>query len=77
MRFIAVLIFVTTLVPISAQELLTLEEAVRQGLEQNFEVRLAQNDQLVSTNNNSVGNAGMLPTVDVVASKNYERENHY
>jgi outer membrane protein TolC len=75
MRFIAVLIFVTTLAPISAQELLTLEDAVRQGLEQNFEVRLAQNDQLVSTNNNSVGNAGMLPTVDVVASKNYEREN--
>jgi len=60
---------------VNAQELLTLDDAIQLALEQNFEVRLARNDQQISSNNNNAGNAGMLPTVDVVASSSYEREN--
>ena len=58
-----------------AQEVLTLEEAIRQGLENNFAIQVAQNDQQVVTNDNRAGNAGMLPTLDLEASKSYQRQN--
>ena len=58
-----------------AQEVLTLEDAVRLGLQNNFSIRVAENDQQVATNNNQAGNAGMLPTLDLEASQNYQRQN--
>lgn len=56
-----------------AQEnLLTLEEAVRVGLENNFSVKIIQNDQEIAVNNFSRGNAGMLPSVDILAARDYD-----
>ncbi len=62
-------------VALQAQEILTLEQAVGLGLDHNFSIKIAQNDEEISKNNNQAGNAGMLPTLDVEASKTYEREN--
>lgn len=53
-----------------AQQTLTLEEAVRVGLEKNFAIRIAENEIRISENNNSLGNAGFLPTVSASGAIN-------
>jgi outer membrane protein TolC len=45
------------------QELLTVEEAVRIALENNYEIRLAQNNFEIDTEGVSLGYAGILPSV--------------
>jgi outer membrane protein len=47
-----------------AQEVLTLEEAIRITLERNYDIKLVANDLEISRNNVSTGNAGMLPVVE-------------
>jgi outer membrane protein len=46
-----------------AQELLTLEDAVKIALENNYEIKIAKNDLRIDQTNSDIGNAGMLPTV--------------
>lgn len=47
----------------NAQELLTLEDAVKIALENNFDIKIAKNNLKISETNVAVGNAGMLPSV--------------
>lgn len=49
-----------------------MREAVAIGLENNFDIKIAEKDQLINKNNNSLGNAGFLPTVDLTASKTFQ-----
>ncbi len=51
--------------------LLTAEEAVRIALENNFTIRLVQADADIAKTNNTKGNAGMLPTVNLVANETF------
>ncbi len=44
---------------------LNLEEAISIGLKNNFEIQIANNDTKIAVNNNTLGNAGFLPSVDV------------
>lgn len=53
-----------------AQEALTLEEAIRLGLKNNYDIRIARNDAKVSENNRGLGMAGFLPTVDATGNYN-------
>lgn len=46
----------------SAQEVLTIEDAMKIALENNFEIKIAKNNLKISETNVTVGNAGMLPT---------------
>ena len=46
---------------------LTLRKCLEIGLEQNYDVRIVRNEERVSDNNATAGNAGMLPTVDLSA----------
>lgn len=48
---------------VHAQSLLTLEDAVKIALENNYAIRIARNDAQVSQTNVAIGNAGMLPKV--------------
>jgi outer membrane protein TolC len=48
---------------INAQQLLTLEDAVKIALENNYEIRISKNDLNIDKTNVSAGNAGMLPKV--------------
>jgi outer membrane protein TolC len=50
---------------LSAQRALSLQECIEIGLEQNFSVRLARNNEAIAENNHSLGNAGFLPTIDL------------
>ena len=54
---------------VNAQELLTLDEAVSIGLENNFGIRLAENRVEIAENDRSVGNAGFLPLIDLTANR--------
>jgi outer membrane protein TolC len=47
----------------NAQEVLTLESAVKIALENNYEIKIATNNLTVQKTNVAIGNAGMLPTV--------------
>lgn len=50
---------------------LTPEDAVRIALENNYDVRIAQGDADIARLNNTKGNAGMLPSVSLVANENF------
>lgn len=54
----------------AGQELLPLDEAIQIGLENNFGVEIARNLLEQSENNQTVGNAGFLPTISASASRN-------
>nr|WP_209550254.1 TolC family protein [Flavobacterium sp. CG_23.5] len=45
----------------NAQEVLTLEDAVKIALENNYEIKIASNNLLINKTNVTTGNAGMLP----------------
>lgn len=68
--FLTLLVALTTSISASAQEVLTLQDAVKKGLESNYNVRLAGNDLKTATNNNTYGNAGFFPKVDATIGGN-------
>jgi len=53
-----------------AQELLLLEDAVKIALENNYDIKLAKNELKIDELNNSIGNAGMLPTINALVTDN-------
>ncbi|WP_232058458.1 TolC family protein [Nibribacter ruber] len=58
-----------------AQELLTLEDAVKIALERNYNIKLSANDTEIAKNNVSRGNAGMLPAVTGTITNNNTLQN--
>lgn len=58
----SLILFMFCLVRASAQEVLTLEDAIKIALENNFEIKIAKNNLKINETNTAIGNAGMLPT---------------
>ncbi|MEO8253422.1 MAG: TolC family protein [Flavobacterium sp.] len=60
--------------PLQAQQTLSIEEALKIALENNYEIKIASNDLKVDQTNNTIGNAGMLPkvTASVVDNNNIQ-----
>src|SRR6187551_2753122 len=54
----------------NAQEVLTLENAVKIALENNYEIKIADNNLKINKTNVAIGNAGMLPSLSAVATDN-------
>jgi outer membrane protein len=54
----------------TGQETINLANAISIGLENNFSIILQKNDEQISKNNNTIGNAGFLPTLTATASQN-------
>ena len=54
----------------NAQEFLSLDDAVRIALKNNFDIQIARIDSAEATVNNTIGNAGMLPKLNLTASDN-------
>ena len=50
---------------IYAQSVLTIEDAIKTGLEKNYAVLMVKNEQEIAKLQNKFGNAGMSPTVSV------------
>ncbi|MCC7430975.1 TolC family protein [bacterium] len=58
-----------------AQEVLSLEQAIKIGLENNFQIQLAKNSEELAKNNNSFGNAGFLPKLDLTFNTSKTKPN--
>jgi outer membrane protein TolC len=56
--------FFTSVLGLHAQEMLTVEEAVKIALENNFEIKIASNDLKIDEQNVSLANAGILPSLN-------------
>lgn len=74
-RIIIAILLLSPALMLAQAEVLSLEEAIRLGLERNYDVRIAKNDELISDNSNNPGNAGMLPRVSTTGSLGYTSNN--
>jgi outer membrane protein TolC len=54
-----------------AQQIITLEEAIQQGITKQYSIQISRQKERIAANENSLGNAGFLPTITGSASKNY------
>ena len=52
---------------VKAQQVLTLKECLEEGLQNNYSLRIVHNEEQISKNNATPGNAGYLPTLDFSA----------
>lgn len=73
-------IFLLSLLIISAfcgqsQTLLTIDDAISIALKNNYDILIARNEADIAKINNSLGNAGMLPTAGISASNNFAINN--
>jgi len=59
----------------SAQKLLTADSAIRMALKNNYDIQTARSSADIDRVNNTAGNAGMLPSVAVTASDNFNLSN--
>lgn len=58
-----------------AQEQLTLEQAVKIGLEHNYDIRIASTEQEVASNNLNYRNLALLPNVDGRITRDFSQNN--
>lgn len=56
---------------VQAQETLRLEDAIQQGLQNQFAIQIAKKREKIAENENTLGNAGFLPTINGTTTKNY------
>lgn len=55
---------------LQAQELLSLEDAVKIALENNYDIKIAENNSKIDATNNNLANAGMLPSLNANFTNN-------
>ena len=60
-----------------AQSVLTIEDAIKTGLEKNYSVLIVKNEQEITKLQNNFGNAGMSPTVSLNGNLNLANVNSY
>lgn len=66
MKRISILLgLITSVYTVCGQEVFSLKRCVEMGLERNYSIRIIRNEQQISDNNATLGNAGYLPTVDM------------
>lgn len=58
-----------------AQPVLTLEQAIRTALENNYQIKIAQSRVQLAENDNKYRNAGFLPLITGNAQRNFSRNN--
>lgn len=62
---------------IYAQSVLTIEDAIKTGLEKNYAVLMVKNEQEIAKLQNNFGNAGMSPTVSINGNLSLANINSY
>lgn len=67
--FISLILFFVLAVPVSAQTQLSLDEAISTGLENNYGIKIFENNLSVAENNMTRGNAGFLPAINLSGSR--------
>ena len=64
-RILITILSVSAALGAKAQEVYSLKQCIETGLERNYSIRIIRNEQLISDNNATQGNAGYLPTIDL------------
>ena len=72
--FISVLLF-SNFINLYTQDTTKLSDLINLALENNYQIHIIKNEQLKSQNNNTIGNAGFLPTLDATFSQDYDKVN--
>lgn len=57
---------------IFSQDTTRLSDLINLALANNYQIRIIKNEQFKSQNNNTIGNAGFLPTLDANLGQNYD-----
>ena len=73
-RIVIILLFSTAVMMAQQPELLSKEEAISETLEQNFGIRVAENNTEISENNSGILNSGFLPSLIGNAGATYNLE---
>ena len=68
-------LFLLSLFEVKSQEILALEDAIRIAIQNNYNVKIAQNAALIDKTNNTAGNAGLLPEAVLNFGNNYNFNN--
>lgn len=71
---IIIILFLALFIPSKAQEVLTLDQAISIGLENNLDIRISQQETHQAKNNASIWNSEYLPTLSLDASSNLDQE---
>lgn len=61
--------------PPVVSNVLNLQECIQIGLENNFDLQIVRNEELISDNNATIGNAGFLPDVNINSGYNIRSNN--
>ncbi|HPH19234.1 MAG TPA: TolC family protein [Haliscomenobacter sp.] len=69
------LIIISTSSVFAQAPVLQVEDAVKLGLEKNFNVQILRNQELIAANNNTPARAGMTPTVNTTGTVSYAINN--
>ncbi len=78
MRNFGLIIFVAFIPFVSkGQELLTLEKAIKIGLDNSYSIKIARNNAEIAKINNTIGNAGFLPKADLSANQSVISQNRH
>lgn len=64
-RLAIIILAASAALGVQAQEVYSLRQCIETGLERNYSIRIIRNEQQISDNNATPGNAGYLPTVDM------------
>ena len=64
-RVTSLLVILLVTLPLSAQQLLTIDDAISRALKNNYNIQIARNNEEAGRINNTLGNAGMLPGVSL------------
>lgn len=65
MKKVALILLIFLPCVLSGQEIYDLKRCIETGLEYNYQIKIVRNNQLISDNNATIGNAGFLPTLDL------------
>ena len=74
-RLTFILLFLASFGVVKGQKLISIEDAISIALKNNFDILVARNDADIDKTNNTAGNAGMLPTLQVNGSGSYSINN--
>lgn len=66
-NLITIILFLVLPISITAQVIYDLKSCIEIGLQKNYDIRITRNNQEISDNNLTLGNAGYLPTIDLTA----------
>lgn len=63
----SIILFLSISLSSFSQEVYDLKRCLETGLERNYDIQIIRNEQQISDNNLTIGNAGFLPTLDLAA----------